>query len=154
MSCTFELCKSTSCGISICAGICLECDPRYIGTTAALRRHLNLIIDNNVLEGPSQTFLSRTNKTFMFYEPLLLGMGVVFNTLITCQLGQSCAGFELFNILIFFSAGFGAKLRGPTAILFISPDTSSDSTEKTSRTCCYGVSHNYLAICCKIGCCT
>ena len=36
-------------------------------------------------------------------------------------------------------------------VLFISRDTCSDSIAKLFRTCFYGVSHNYRAICCKMG---
>ena len=43
------------------------------------------------------------------------------------------------------------KLRGPVAILSISRDTCSDSIAKLFRACFYGVSHNYRAICCKMG---
>ena len=43
------------------------------------------------------------------------------------------------------------QLRGPAAILFISRDTCSDSIAKLFRACFYGVSHNYRAICCKMG---
>ena len=42
-------------------------------------------------------------------------------------------------------------LRGPAAILFISRDTCSDSIAKLFRACFHGVSHNYRAICCKMG---
>ena len=41
-------------------------------------------------------------------------------------------------------------LRGPTAILFISRDTSSDTIAKLVRACSYGVSHNYRAICSRM----
>ena len=44
-----------------------------------------------------------------------------------------------------------AALRGPAAILFISRDTCSDSIAKSFRACFNGVSHNYRAICCKVG---
>ena len=43
------------------------------------------------------------------------------------------------------------RLRGPVAILFISRDTCSDSIAKLFRACFCGVSHNYRAICCKMG---
>ena len=43
------------------------------------------------------------------------------------------------------------KLRGPAAILFISRDTCSDSIAKLFRACFCGVSHNFRAICCKMG---
>ena len=36
-------------------------------------------------------------------------------------------------------------------ILFISSDTCSDSIAKLFCACFYGVSHNYRAICCKMG---
>ena len=42
-------------------------------------------------------------------------------------------------------------LRGPVAILFISRDTCSDSIAKLLRACFCAVSHNYRAICCKMG---
>ena len=42
-------------------------------------------------------------------------------------------------------------LRGPAAILFILRDACSDSIAKLFRACFYGVSHNYRAICCKMG---
>ena len=42
-------------------------------------------------------------------------------------------------------------LRGPAAILFISRDACSDGVAKLFRVCFYGVSHNYRAICCKMG---
>ena len=42
-------------------------------------------------------------------------------------------------------------LRGPAGILFISRDACSDSTAKLSRACFHGVSHNYHAICCRMG---
>ena len=42
-------------------------------------------------------------------------------------------------------------LRGPEAILSISRDTCSDSIAKLFRACFCGVSHNYRAICCKMG---
>ena len=42
-------------------------------------------------------------------------------------------------------------LRGPVAILFISRDTCNDSIAKIFRACFCGVSHNYRAICCKMG---
>ena len=45
----------------------------------------------------------------------------------------------------------GRELRGPAAILFISRDACSDSIAKLVRACFYGVSHNYRAICCKMG---
>ena len=51
--------------------------------------------------------------------------------------------------LAFRSSAF--KLRGPTAILFISRDTCSDSIAKLFRTCFYGLSHKYRAIRCKMG---
>ena len=44
-----------------------------------------------------------------------------------------------------------ANLRGPVAILFISRDTCSDSIAKLFRACFCGISHNYRAICCKMG---
>ena len=43
------------------------------------------------------------------------------------------------------------SLRGPAAILFVSRNTCSDSIAKLFRACFYGVSHNYRAICCKMG---
>ena len=43
------------------------------------------------------------------------------------------------------------KLRGPIAILFISRDPCSDSIAKRFCACFCGVSHNYRAICCKMG---
>ena len=43
------------------------------------------------------------------------------------------------------------QLRGPVVILFISRDTCSDSIAKLFRACFCGVSHNYRAICCKMG---
>ena len=49
----------------------------------------------------------------------------------------------------YFVAGGG--LRGPAAILSISRDTCSDSIAKSFRACFYRVSHNYRAICCKMG---
>ena len=42
-------------------------------------------------------------------------------------------------------------LRGPAAILFISCDTCSDGIAKLFRACFSGVSHNFLAIRCKMG---
>ena len=55
----------------------------------------------------------------------------------------------------FVSEGISAyqslTLRGPAAIIFISRDTRSDSIAKLFRACFYWVSHNYRAICCKIG---
>ena len=36
-------------------------------------------------------------------------------------------------------------------MLFISRDTCSDSITKLFRACFNGVSHNYRAICCKMG---
>ena len=42
-------------------------------------------------------------------------------------------------------------LRGPAAIQFVSRDTCSNSIAKPFRACFYGVSHDYRAICCKMG---
>ena len=42
-------------------------------------------------------------------------------------------------------------LRGPVAILFVSRDTCGDSIAKLFRACFCGLSHNYRAICCKMG---
>ena len=53
------------------------------------------------------------------------------------------------NLLIWLAPG--SLLRGPTAILFISRDTFSDSIAKLFRACFPGVSHTYHAICCKTG---
>ena len=45
-----------------------------------------------------------------------------------------------------------SPLRGPAAILFISRDSCSDSVAKLFCACFFnGVSHNYLALRCKMG---
>ena len=45
-------------------------------------------------------------------------------------------------------------LRGPTAILFTARDTCSDNIAILFRACFCRLSHNYRAICCKMGYCT
>ena len=45
-------------------------------------------------------------------------------------------------------AGYG--LRGPAVIIFISHDTCSDS-DNSHVFIFHGVSHNYRALCCKMG---
>ena len=52
---------------------------------------------------------------------------------------------------VHFYEHFRERLRGPTAILFISRDTCSDSIAKLFRTCFCVVSHDYRAIRCKMG---
>ena len=43
-------------------------------------------------------------------------------------------------------------LRGPTAMLFMSRATFSDSIAKLLLACFFnGISHNYRAMCCKMG---
>ena len=52
------------------------------------------------------------------------------------------------------SASFKIRNRAPSfaaAIFFISRDSGSDSIAKLFRACFCGVSHNYRAMCCKMG---
>ena len=45
----------------------------------------------------------------------------------------------------------GPRLRGPATTLFISRDACSDRIAKLFGACVCGISHNYRAICCKMG---
>ena len=78
-------------------------------------------------------------KTVLLARPIGSGMVRIVSTSVFPIALQTCS-----------------ELRGPAAILFISRDTCSDSIAELVRAfflffIFYGVSHNYRAICCKMG---